>query len=131
MAVALKTADISSTFKDTIIEQQKTAMKVSDRSKPSEPVVDGIDTGRIAKLTCMGFESSVNKVPNIFQSSELSECDPSRRNPILTIADRIKPYCGWNSVNRTGTFNPTNADVLGSEPFCLVTQRLDTSKICE
>ena len=79
----------------------------------------------------MEFESSVSKVPNISQLSELDECDPSGRNPTLAIANGTELHCGWNLVNRTDIFNPTSADILESESSRLVVQHPDTSKICE
>ena len=90
----MKTADTLSTFKDTIVKRKKAAIEVLDRSKPSGPVADGIDTGGVVELTRMEFESSVSKVSNISQSSELDECDSSGRNPILAIADGTKLHCG-------------------------------------
>ena len=131
MAVALKTADMPSTFKDTVVERQKAAIEVLDGFKPSEPVADGIDIGGVIELTRMEFESSVSKVLNIFQSSELGERDSSERNPTSAIADGTGPYRGWNPMNRTGMFNTTSVDVPGSESPRLVAQRPDTSKICE
>ena len=65
LAVALKTVDTPSTSKNIIVKQQKATIKVPDRSKPSEPVVDGIYTGKVTELTRMRFESSVSKVSNI------------------------------------------------------------------
>ena len=131
LAVALKTTDMPSTFKDTVVEWQKAAIEVSDESKPGRLVADRIDTGRVAELTRIEFESSISKVSNIFQSSELGEHDPCGRNPTSAIADGTEPHRGWNSVNRIDMFNPTSADVLGSESPCLVIQCPDTSKICK
>ena len=120
LVVALKTTDTPSTFKDTVVKWQKAAIKVPDGSKPGGPIADRIDTNGVAKLTRMEFESSNSKVLNISQLSELDERDSSGRNPTLAIADGTEPYCGWNSVNCTGTFKPTSADVPRSESSCLV-----------
>ena len=94
MAVALKTSDTPSISKNTIVEQQKAAIEIPDRFKPSGLVADRIDTGRVAELTCMEFESSVSKVSNISQSSELGERDPSKRNLILAITNETEPHRG-------------------------------------
>ena len=82
-----------STSKDTVVKWQKATIEIPNRSKPSGPIANRINTNKVAKLTCMGFESSISKVPNISQLSGLGERDPSRRNPILAIADRTEPYC--------------------------------------
>ena len=76
------------------MERQKAAIKVPDGSKSSGPVADGIDISGVAELTCIEFESSVSKVLNIFQLSELDEHDPSGRNPTSAIADETEPHRG-------------------------------------